>query len=142
LRNLINIVRRAERREDRALDWLTALWDVACKSRRWDQRENRRLNTGSIAFYTFPQYLVDMIVERTGGRPITVALPSLVDGEVTIDEAGSVYLVDEVSDGAGSLVRRQTPTPAGYGRRADDYGQWSNVPCSAISCSTGPSAGS
>src|ERR1041385_9511678 len=49
-----------------------------------------------------------MIVERTGGRPITVALPSLVDGDVTIDEAGSVYLVDEVSDGAGSFVRRQT----------------------------------
>jgi hypothetical protein len=109
LRNLINIVRKwAERKEDRALDWLTALWDIACKSRRWDQRENRRLNTGSIAFYTFPQYLVDMIVERTGGRPITVALPSLVDGEVSIDEAGSVYLVDEVSDGAGSLMRRQT----------------------------------
>jgi hypothetical protein len=50
-----------------------------------------------------------MIVERTGGRPITVAFPSLVGGEVTIDEAGSVYLVaDEVSDGAGSLVRCQT----------------------------------
>ena len=49
-----------------------------------------------------------MIVERTGGRPITVALPSLVDGEVSIDEAGSVYLVDEVSNGAGSIVRRQT----------------------------------
>jgi hypothetical protein len=101
LRNLINIVRKwAERREDRALDWQTALWDVACKSRRWDQRENRRLNTGSIAFYTFPRHRIDMIVERTGGRPITVPLPSLVDGEVT-DEAGSVYLVDEVSDGAG-----------------------------------------
>ena len=66
------------------------------------------MNTGSIAFYAFPQYLVDMIVERTGGRPITVALPSLVDGEVTIDEGGSVYLVDDVSDGAGSFVRRQT----------------------------------
>jgi hypothetical protein len=66
------------------------------------------LNTGSIAFYAFPQYLVDTIVERTGGRPITVALPGLVDGEVNIDEAGSVYLVDEVSDGTESLVRRQT----------------------------------
>jgi hypothetical protein len=109
LRNLINIVRKwAERKENRALDWLTASWDIACKSRRWDERENRRLNTGSIAFYAFPQYLVDMIVERTGGRPITVALPSLVDGEVSIDESGSVYLVDEVSDGAGSLVRRET----------------------------------
>src|SRR6266581_51437 len=82
LRNLINIVRKwAERKEGHALDWLTALWDIACKSRRWDQRENRRLNTGSIAFYTFPQYLVDMIVERTGGRPITVALKASTSKE-------------------------------------------------------------
>jgi hypothetical protein len=66
------------------------------------------LNTGSIAFYAFPQYLVDMTVKRTGGRPITVALPSLVDGEVTIDEADRVYLIDKVSGVAGSLVRRQT----------------------------------
>jgi hypothetical protein len=101
------------------------LWDIACKSRRWDERENRRLNTGSIAFYAFPQYLVDMIVERTGGRPITVALPSLVDGEVSIDEAGSVYLVDEVSDGAGSLVRRQTLLlqVVGGGRLVTDKGR-------------------
>ena len=61
---------RAHDGDGRALDWLTALWDIACKSRRWDERENRRLNTGSIAFYAFPQYLVDMIVERTGGRPV------------------------------------------------------------------------
>ena len=109
LRNLINIIRKwAERKEDRATDWLTALWDIACKSRRWDERENRRLNTGSIVFYAFPQQVVDLVVERTGGRPITVALPNLVDGEVTIDHDGSVYLVDEVSDGAGSFVRRQT----------------------------------
>ena len=109
LRNLINIIRKwAERKEDRATDWLTALWDIACKSRRWDERENRRLNTGSIVFYAFPQQVVDLVVERTGGRPITVSLPNLVDGEVTIDHDGSVYLVDEVSDGAGSFVRRQT----------------------------------
>jgi hypothetical protein len=84
------------------------LWDIACKSRRWDERENRRLNTGSIVFYAFPQQVVDLVVERTGGRPITVALPNLIDGEVTIDHDGSVYLVDEVSDGTGSSVRRQT----------------------------------
>lgn len=94
------------RKEDRATDWLTALWDIACKSRRWDEPENRRLNTGSIVFYAFPQQVVDLVVERTGGRPITVALPNLIDGEVTIDHDGSVYLVDEVSDGAGSFVRR------------------------------------
>jgi hypothetical protein len=70
-----------------------------------------------------------MIVERTGGRPITVAFPSLVDGEVTIDEAGSVYLVDEVSDGTGSFVRRQTlllQIP-GDGRLITDNGRTYNV---------------
>jgi hypothetical protein len=81
--------------------------------------------TGSIAFHAFPQYLVDMIVERTGGRPITVALPSLVDGEVSIDEAGSVYLLDEVSDGTGSLMRRQTLLlqVVGDGRLITDNGR-------------------
>jgi hypothetical protein len=130
LRNLINIVRKwAERKEDRALDWLTALWDIACKCRRWDERENRRLNTGSIAFYAFPQYLVDMIVERTGGRPVAVSLPSLVDGEVNIDEDGNVYLLDEVSDGAGSIVRRETLLlqVMGDGRLVTDGGRTYHV---------------
>ena len=83
-----------------------------------------------------------MMVERTGGRPITVALPSLVDGEVTIDEAGSVYLVDEVSDGAGSFVRRQTLLLQVTGGRAVDHGQRTDVPGSAVCCSAWPSADS
>jgi hypothetical protein len=49
----------------------------------------------------------------------------LIDGEVTIDEAGSVYLVDEVSDGADSLVRRQTLLlrVMGDGRMITDNGR-------------------
>lgn len=108
MRNLINIVRKwAERKENRAADWLTALWDIACKSRRWDQKENRRLNTGSIVFYAFPQQMVDMIVDRTGGRPITVSLPDLVSGQVNIDEDGNIFLVNEVPDGNGSVIVRE-----------------------------------
>ena len=107
MRNLINIIRKwAERKEDRALDWLTALWDHCSRSRRTDA--NRPPTVGSIVFYAFPQHVVDQIVEKTGGRPITVALPKLVDGEVHIDPAGNVYLVDQASDGAGSHMRRQT----------------------------------
>jgi hypothetical protein len=91
LRHLINIVRKwAERKEDRTLDWFTALCDIAWESRRWDQRENRRVDTGSIRVAMPSHHLVDMIVERAGARPITVALHSLVDGEVTVAEAGSV----------------------------------------------------
>jgi hypothetical protein len=49
----------------------------------------------------------------------------LVDGDVTIDEAGSVYLVDEVSDGAGAFVRRQTLLlqVTGDGRLITDNGR-------------------
>jgi hypothetical protein len=65
-------------------------------------------------------YLVDMIVERTGGRPITVALPSLVDGEVAIDEAGSVYLVDEVVRWRRIAGAPPDHTPAGDGGWAVD----------------------
>jgi inorganic triphosphatase YgiF len=47
LRNLINIVRkRAERRVDRGLDWLTAVWEIACKSRRRDEREESPFEYG------------------------------------------------------------------------------------------------
>jgi hypothetical protein len=83
IRNLVNIVRKwAERKEDRALDWLTALWDYTSRGRRLDSSAKRPASSGSIVFYVFLQRVIDQIVERTGGRPITVALPRLVDGEV------------------------------------------------------------
>ena len=127
LRNLINIVRKWAERGRKIARWTGSRHCGISPARAAAgiERENRRLNTGSIAFYAFPQYLVDMIVERTGGRPIAVALPSLVDGEVTIDEAGNVYLVDEVSDGAGSLVRRETLLlqVMGDGRLVTDNGR-------------------
>jgi hypothetical protein len=59
-------------------------------------------------FYAFPQELVNMIAERTGGRPVTVAIPDLVDGDVYIDEDGNVYLVDQVGDGQGQIIERET----------------------------------
>ena len=49
-----------------------------------------------------------MIAERTGGRPVTVAIPDLVDGDVYIDEDGNVYLVDQVDDGQGQIIERET----------------------------------
>ena len=49
-----------------------------------------------------------MIAERTGGRRVTVAIPDLVSGEVSIDEDGNVYLLDQVDDGQGQIVERET----------------------------------
>ena len=133
MRSLINIIRKwAERKENRALDWLTALWDHCSRSRHPDS--NRPATLGSIVFYAFPQQLVDQIVEKTGGRPITLTLPKLVDGEVQIDAAGNVYLVDEAPDGAGSTVRRQTlilQIP-GNGRVVSDGGRSYRAPRFAV----------
>lgn len=76
------------RKGDRRL-WLQALFDAAASGE----------GNGSIVFYAFPQEMVDAIAERTGGRPVQVALPELCDGEVEIDEEGRVYLVLPSTDG-------------------------------------------
>ena len=49
-----------------------------------------------------------MIAERTGGRRVTVAIPDLVTGEVSIDDDGNVYLLDQVDDGQGQVFERET----------------------------------
>jgi hypothetical protein len=100
MRNMIHLVRKwAERKSANAFDWLAALYAITCKGSK---------STGSIVFYAFPQELVNMIAERTGGRPVTVAMPDLVDGDVYIDEDGNVYLVDQLDDGQGQIIERET----------------------------------
>lgn len=100
MRNMIHLVRKwAERKSANAFDWLAALYAITCKGSK---------STGSIVFYAFPQELVNMIAERTGGRPVTVAIPDLVDGDVYIDDDGNVYLVEQVDDGQGQILERET----------------------------------
>jgi len=100
MRNLIHLVRKwAERKSANACDWLAALYAITCKGSK---------STGSIVFYAFPQELVNMIAERTGGREVTVSIPDLISGEVWIDEDGNVYLLDQIDDGQGQVVERET----------------------------------
>jgi hypothetical protein len=89
----------AERKLANACDWLAALYAITC---------NGSKSTGSIVFYAFPQELVSMIAERTGGRQVTVSIPDLISGEVWIDEDGNVYLLDQIDDGQGQVVERET----------------------------------
>ena len=86
--------------------YLSALHMIACK-RATTCQDTDRQGTGSIVFYAFPQELVNKIVERTGGRPITVAVPELCDGEVEIDSEGRVFLVAAFSNGSGSTYERR-----------------------------------
>ena len=62
--------------------------------------------TGSIVFYSFPQEVVNQIAERTGGRPVTVEIPSLCDGEVEIDSEGRIFLVQPFTQPNGQVVER------------------------------------
>lgn len=100
MRNMIHLVRKwAERKSANAFDWLAALYAITCKGSK---------STGSIVFYAFPQELVNMIADRTGGRQVTVSIPDLISGEVSIDEDGNVYLLDQIDDGQGQVVERET----------------------------------
>ena len=57
-------------------------------------------------FYAFPQEVVDQIATRTGGRPVSVEIPSLRDGEVEIDREGRIFLVSSFTNGDGQVHER------------------------------------
>jgi hypothetical protein len=61
---------------------------------------------GSIVFYSFPQEIVNQIAERTGGRPVTVEIPTLSDGTVEIDAEGRIFLVQPFAQPTGQIVER------------------------------------
>ena len=73
------------------LSYLSALHAIVCRERRITPDPNAVTGTGSIVFYSFPQEVVNQIAERTGGRPVTVEIPSLCDGEVEIDSEGRIF---------------------------------------------------
>jgi hypothetical protein len=58
-------------------------------------------------FHAFPQEVIDKIVEETGSKPIQVAVPDLVDGEIEFDEDGRVFLVEHFPNGNGSSHERK-----------------------------------
>jgi hypothetical protein len=116
LKNLINFVRKwAERKNGNRLGYLQALHEIACRGK----------GTGSIVFYAFPQELVNQVVERTGGRPVTVAVPDLCDGAVEIDAEGRIFLVDQVTSDEGQVCERRAflMQITGNGQVLVDYGR-------------------
>jgi hypothetical protein len=88
------------------LSYLSALHAIVCRERRMSPEVNFTPGIGSIVFYSFPQDVVNQIAERTGGRPVTVELPNLCDGEVEIDQEGRIFLVQPFTNGSGQLLER------------------------------------
>jgi hypothetical protein len=88
------------------LSYLSALHSIVCRDRRAVPDPNFVAGTGSIVFYSFPQEVVNQIAERTGGRPVTVEIPNLCDGEVEIDAEGRIFLVQPLTQANGQLLER------------------------------------
>ena len=88
------------------LSYLSALHSIVCRDRRAVPDPNFVAGTGSIVFYSFPQEVVNQIAERTGGRPVTVEIPNLCDGEVEIDAEGRIFLVQPFTQANGQLLER------------------------------------
>ena len=107
LRALIDQVRIwAQGKNGTRLAYLSALHAIVCRDRRPDPEHEFVPGTGSIVFYAFPQEVVDQIAERTGGRPVSVEIPSLCDGEVEIDREGRIFLVSHFTNGDGQIHER------------------------------------
>jgi len=107
LRNVIDMVRKwALGKNGDRLAYLSALHAYASRPTRQGKEQKGWSSTGSIVFYAFPQEIVNKIVERTGGRQVTVEIPDLCDGEVEIDPEGRIFLVNQVADDAGGNHER------------------------------------
>jgi hypothetical protein len=107
LRALIDQVRIwAQGKNGTRLAYLSALHAIVCRDRRPDPEHEVVPGTGSIVFYAFPQEVVDQIAARTGGRPVSVEISSLCDGEVEIDHEGRIFLVSHFTNGDGQVHER------------------------------------
>jgi hypothetical protein len=107
LRALIDQVRIwAQGKNGTRMACLSALHAIVCRDRRPDPEHEFVPGTGSIVFYAFPQEVVDQIAARTGGRPVSVEIPSLCDGEVEIDREGRIFMVNCFTNGESQVHER------------------------------------
>ena len=83
------------------MGWLQALHTVVCGTKS-DQA------SGSLPFYAFPNELLQAIVERTGGRPVQLAIPKVSEGMVEIDDEGRCFLVEHVEGENGETYTKAT----------------------------------
>jgi hypothetical protein len=102
IRALIWLVRTwAAHKSENRMGWLQALHTVVCGTK-------SEQSSGALPFYAFPNELLKAIVERTGGRPVQLAVPKVCDGTVEVDEEGRCFLVETVSDEYGQSYTKMT----------------------------------
>ncbi|MCI0624287.1 MAG: hypothetical protein L0387_22020 [Acidobacteria bacterium] len=136
-RNLIHLAQKwaGTKTENRA-GWAQALLHITSNGK----------GRGALLFHTFAQELVDSLVEKTGGRPVMIAVPELPDGSVSIEHDGDtsrIFLIDGqvralllevttegdvVMDGRRIKVIRSFPMRSGPGEIRDGKLAFSGIP--------------
>jgi hypothetical protein len=76
--------------------WCQAMHTLVCRPRQSDGSDGRPGPSGSIVFLAFPDELVAMQAERTGGRVVPLTLPKPRDGWIRGDKQGRVFLVQPI----------------------------------------------
>jgi hypothetical protein len=54
-----------------------------------------------VLFQTFPQEVVDVFAEQTGGKNAPVRLPKMVNGYVRFDDQQRAFLVERIENADG-----------------------------------------
>jgi hypothetical protein len=102
IRSLIWLVRTwAAHKEENRMGWLQALHTIVCGTKN-DQA------SGALPFYAFPNELLKAIVQRTGGRPVQLAVQKVSEGVVEIDEEGRCFLVETIAGENGAEYSKMT----------------------------------
>jgi hypothetical protein len=73
--------------------------------RAWAQAMNTIVSngrgSGAVLFQTFPQEVVDVFAEQTGGKNAPVRLPKMVNGYVRFDDQQRAFLVEKIENPDG-----------------------------------------
>ena len=91
----------AAHKEENRMGWLQALHTVVCGSK-------SEQASGALPFYAFPNELLKAIVERTGGRPVQLAVTKVQEGMVEIDDEGRCFLVESIMGENGATYTKMT----------------------------------
>jgi hypothetical protein len=73
--------------------------------RTWAQAMNTVVTagqgTGAVLFHAFPQEVIDVFAETTGGQRVRVRLPKTIDGHVRFDDQQRAFLVERIVNPEG-----------------------------------------
>jgi hypothetical protein len=81
----------AQGKQDNRRGWAQAVNTIVSNGR----------GSGTVLFQTFPQEVVDVFAEQTGGKSAPVRLPKMVNGYVRFDDQQRAFLVERIENPVG-----------------------------------------